>query len=79
MDYLQKIKKLEKEAPKAHSDWLAAWRELAQATSGLTADDPRLPSVMRWLNACDVAFSLDSWPSFQEAAAEVKRMVQDPR
>lgn len=52
------------------------WRELANATDGITAEDPRFEPVMRWLNACDVAFSLDSWETFQEAAEEVKRIAK---
>jgi hypothetical protein len=76
MDYLQKLKKLEDETPKTNKEWLTAWRELAQVTNGMTADDPRFESVMCWLNVCDVAFSIDSWPRFQEAAAEVKRVMQ---
>ena len=75
MDYLEKIKQIEQETPKTTADWLTAWQELAQVTYGLTEEDPRFESVMRWLNACDVAFSLGSWDTFCEAAAEVKHLV----
>jgi len=76
MDYLQKIKKIEDEASKTNADWLREWRELAACTYGITAEDPRFEPVIRWLDACDVAFSLDSWETFQEAAAEVKRIAK---
>ena len=57
------------------TNWLEAWRELAQVTYGILPDDPRLESIMRWMNVADVAFHLDSWSSFQEAAARVKEIV----
>ena len=76
MDYLEKIKHIERETPKTNPDWLMAWRELAQVTYGIEQDDARFESVMRWLNACDVAFSLGSWDTFCEAAAEVKRIAR---
>jgi len=63
-------------APKTPKEWLVMWRELAHATYGITAEDPRFEQVMRWLDACDVAFSLDSWETFQEAAEEVKRIAK---
>ena len=66
---------LESASPKTSADWLIHWRELAQVTYGITTEDPRFEPVMRWLNACDVAFSIGSWPAFCEAAAEVRRIV----
>jgi hypothetical protein len=54
------------------TDWLAAWRELAVLTYGITEDDPRFEPVMRWLNACDTAFAMDSWSAFSEAASHVR-------
>jgi len=76
MDYLERIKQIEQETPKTTADWLAAWRELARVTSGIEQGDARFEPVMRWLNACDVAFSLGSWDTFCEAAAEVKRIAR---
>jgi hypothetical protein len=77
MDYLDIIKKIEQETgPKSSQEWLAVWRELAEVSSGLTRDDPRLEPVMRWLNVCDVAFSLDSWPGFCEAAERVREIMR---
>jgi hypothetical protein len=64
-----------KPAPRNSKEWLEEWRELAQATYGITAEDPRYERVMRWLNVCDTAFKLDSWSLFQEAAAMVKEIV----
>jgi hypothetical protein len=61
--------------PKTSADWLGHWRELAQVTYGITADDPRYEPVMRWLNVCDASFQLDSWGNFKEAAEEVKRIA----
>ena len=66
-----------KPAPRNAKEWLKEWRELAQVTHGILPDDPRLESIMRWLNVADVTFQLDSWSTFQEAAEEVKRIARD--
>jgi hypothetical protein len=58
-------------------DWLTAWREVAVISSGLTADDVRLPSVMAALGVCDAAFVADDWLSFQEAKAGVIRAMEN--
>jgi hypothetical protein len=79
MDYLQKIRRLEDKAPKTKTDWLTAWRELAPVTYGITKDDPRFESVMRWLNICDTAFSTGSWTAFIEGAERVKQIAQGNR
>jgi hypothetical protein len=52
--------------------WLPAWRELAALTSGLTADDPRLPVVMVALNECDNTYLNGDWTAFRQAAARVR-------
>ena len=75
--YLALANKVERPAPKTTDDWLAAWQELAEATYGITAGNPQYPHVIQWLDICDVAFSLDSWPNFLEAAEEVKRLAKD--
>jgi hypothetical protein len=62
-------------APKYSEDWLTHWRELAQLTHGITAEDPRFDSVMRWLSVSDTAFAIGSWRAFFEAAQEVKAAV----
>lgn len=64
------------QAPLFKPNWLKAWRELAEVSSGLTKGDPRLERVMRWLNVCDTAFSLDSWPGFCEGAAQVREIMR---
>lgn len=64
------------QSPLFKPDWLKAWRELVAVSSGLTKDDPRLEGVMRWLNICDVAFSLDSWPGFCEAAEQIREIMK---
>jgi hypothetical protein len=76
MDYLAKIEQLKSEQPKTHCDWLNAWRDVAQTTYGISVDDPRYESVMRWLDVCDAAFTIDSWSAFQEAAAQVKAIAK---
>ena len=66
-------------------DWLQEWREVAEISSGLTKDDPRLPSVMAALGGCDASFAADDWLSFQEAKSGVIRAMEkgltasDPR
>ena len=53
-------------------DWSPTWRELAALTSGLTADDPRLPVVMAVLNQCDDAYLGGNWVAFRQAAEQVR-------
>ena len=55
--------------------WLPTWRELATLTSGLTANDPRLPVVMAALNQCDDAYLSGDWVTFRQAAALVRSAV----
>jgi hypothetical protein len=64
------------QSPLFKPDWLKAWRELAEVTSGMTKDDPRLETVMRWLNACDVAFTIGTWTGFCEAAEQVRAIMR---
>ena len=61
----------------AITDWLAAWRELAALTSGLTVDDPRLPVVMDALNECDNGYLSGNWVAFRQAAARVRSAMED--
>ncbi len=56
--------------------WLAAWRELAAITDGITADDSRFQLVMATLKQCDIAFLANDWPAFQQAVAQVRLAVQ---
>jgi hypothetical protein len=65
-----------KPVPTTSKDWLGHWRELAQLTYGITAQDSRFESVMQWLNVCHTAFALGSWSPFCEAAQEVKATVK---
>lgn len=60
-------------------DWSPSWRELATLTSGLTADDPRLPEIMAALNACDDAYLSGDWVAFCHAAARVRSAVEGRR
>ena len=57
-------------------DWLTAWREVAAISSGLTAEDIRLPFVMAALGVCDAAFIADDWPAFQEAKIGVVQAMK---
>ena len=57
-------------------DWLQEWREVAKISSGLTKEDPRLPSVMAALAVCDAAFALDDWAGFQRAKIGVTRAME---
>jgi hypothetical protein len=56
-------------------DWTPPWRELAALSSGLTADDPRLPLVMAALNACDDAYLSGDWEAFCQAAARIRSAI----
>jgi hypothetical protein len=73
--YLDMARQLKAEAPK-HTDWLTAWRELAQLTYDITAEDARFQPVLRALDACDVAFCLGSWVKFQDAVQVVRAIVK---
>lgn len=53
--------------PPTQQDWLTAWREVAAISSGLVAEDPRLPFVMAALGVCDVAFEAGDFVAFQHA------------
>jgi len=64
------------QSPLFKPDWLKAWRELAEVTSGMTKDDPRLVGVMRWLNVCDTAFTLGTWTGFCEATERVREIMR---
>ena len=59
----------------SQGDWLAAWRELAALTFGLTAEDQRLPIVMAALNQCDEAYLNGHWVAFCHAAEQVRRAM----
>ena len=65
--------------PRSHQqleiDWLAEWRHLAETTSGLTKDDPRLPFVMMALGRCDDAFLAGDYPAFMQAAVKVEEAM----
>ena len=78
MDYLEIIKKMEQvPEPKTSQDWLAVWRDLAAATSGIeNKDDPRYEPVMRWLDVATTAEILGSWSGFCEAAEQVKEIMR---
>jgi len=60
----------------ALTDWLAAWRELAALTSGMTEDDPRLPVVMAEIAKCDEAYLSGNWGAFRQAAVRVRSAVE---
>ena len=66
----------EASTPSTQQDWLTAWREVAAISSGLTAEDPRLPSVMAALGVCDAAFIAGNWATFQESKAGVGRAME---
>ena len=55
--------------------WLPTWQELAELTSGLTADDPRLPVVRAALNACDDAYLDGNWERFQRNATQLRKIM----
>lgn len=59
--------------------WLPTWGELAELTSGLPADDPRLPVVMAALNECEHAYLSSDWNAFRQAAARVRSAIEGRR
>ena len=59
----------------AQRDWLAAWRELAALTHGLTTDDPRFAGVMVALTQCDEAYRRGDGVAFRHVAEQVRRAM----
>ena len=57
------------------TQWLNAWEDLAQATFGITHDDPIFKPVLAALEECDAAFEQDNWGLFREAAKKVQRLM----
>ncbi len=57
-------------------DWLREWRDLAEQTSGLTAEDPRVKPVLAALDVCDAAFMADEWEAFEQARNGVLRAME---
>ena len=70
------ILKAQGKVREAKRDWSPTWRELAALTSGLTADDSRLPVVMAALNECDDAYLSGDWDAFRHAAARVRSAME---
>ncbi len=62
----------------AKPDWLAAWRELATLTAGITKEDSRQKPVLGALEACDTAYLANDWPGFQRAVQQVKAALNKP-
>jgi len=63
-------------ANKAAKDWLAGWREVAEITSGITAESDRFSSVMEAVAECDRAFEQDDWPAFEQVALRLKQVCR---
>ena len=57
--------------------WRAAWHELADLTSGVTADDPRFAGVMAALDQCDVAYHDGNREAFHQATAQVRKSLAE--
>ena len=70
------ILKAQGKVREAKWDCSPTWRELATLSSGLTAEDPRLPIVMAALNACDDAYLSGNWIAFGHAAARVRSAIE---
>jgi hypothetical protein len=79
LSYLDTIKQIERETltdlQPVKPDWLAAWRDLAGITYGITEDDPRFQLVMVALQDCDAAFAAGDWQGFQQGVAQVYDIV----
>jgi hypothetical protein len=55
--------------------WSPTWQELAVLTSGLTANDPRLPVVIAALNGCNDADLANDWSAFQQTSEIVRQVM----
>jgi len=85
VEYQRALKVLEKAKAKvrvvrlSHADWLTAWRDLADVTSGIEPDDHRLPPIMTLLDQCDECYLAGNWIGFRDAASKVHKVVQGAR
>lgn len=58
-----------------HAEWLAAWRELAALTHGVTREDARFQLVFAGLDCADGYFLAGDWVGFQRAVRELKGVM----
>lgn len=82
VEYQRALKLLEKAKGKvrvvslSHTDWLLAWRELADITSDIAPGDSRLRPVLAALERCDKLYLARKWTEFHKAAMEVHNIAQ---
>jgi hypothetical protein len=58
------------------ADWLTLWQFVADVSSGLEPDDPRLLTVLAAIQGCDAAFSQDNRAAFLVAVEEVMAAME---
>ena len=56
--------------------WLAAWREVIRIVNGVTTSDPQFETVMAAAERCYAAFECGNWVDFQQAAQQVRVVVE---
>lgn len=61
---------------RAVPNWLAEWRAVCHLTHEVTADDPRIPSILAAIKLCDIAFEVGDWPAFEQAREAVRHAVE---
>lgn len=82
VEYRRAVKLLEKAGSRvgvvqlSRTDWLEAWRELADITSDIGPDDARLRPVLAALERCDKLYLARKWTEFHKAAMEVRNIAQ---
>lgn len=82
VEYRRAVKLLEKAGSRvgvvqlSRTDWLEAWRELADITFGMGPDDPRQCPVLAALEQCDKSYLAGKWTEFHKTAMEVREIVQ---
>ena len=59
-----------------HHDWIGIFHELARLTHGIEPDDSRLFDTMTAMHTADDCFKAGDWVGFQQAANEVRRIVE---
>ncbi len=60
-----------------HPDWLTAWRELAQATNGITKEHPVFGAIMQAMEHAHTTYLGNDYPGFQRAAAKLYWLLRD--
>jgi len=60
----------------SRAQWLEAWQELANLTSGILENDSRFKPILAALDICDEAFVREDWSAFQRGVEEIQQHTE---